>query len=460
MEIIKDKKILKIIEKIKNAIKLTRFEGHVYVVGGAIRNSLLKQPIHDLDIVVDIEGGGIMVANLLAGKEKSFLMHSNPVIFPTYGTAKVVLYKDEELKDINIEFVDSRKQKYTPLGSKCFGTIEEDSKRRDLTINSLYWNICDTKIYDFNNGVDDLTTKTLRTSRPDEMFAENPIKMLRVIRFSSELGWGIARDTWLSIINNSQLIKTAPQELISSELTKILISPNASMGIRKMAYCGLLHRIMPDIYDLKTAYESYEPKVTAFDHTMKVLDAVQPLIENRLAALFHDVGSVVTEGYNRTMSRDMFSASVAVSDLKEMKFSTSVLNAVETAIRYHRIFANYADGVTPPDKKIRKFVNVCGEHIGTAVDLMNANNLNTTFNKKKMQALDVLNRIEKLDAIEEAKNIKLPINGSDVMKEFNIKGPAVGKVLNAVKDALLENPKLTKAEAFKVAEKTIKVLAT
>lgn len=163
MEIIKDKRVLKIIEKIKNAVKLTRFENHVYMVGGVIRDSLLNQPIHDIDVVVDIdEGSSIMVANLLAAKEKCYMLNTNPVIFPTYGTAKVCLYNDEELKDINIEFVDSRKSQYT-VGSKCFGTIEEDSKLRDLTINSLYWNINDEKLYDPTGyGISDLTTQTLR----------------------------------------------------------------------------------------------------------------------------------------------------------------------------------------------------------------------------------------------------------------------------------------------------------
>lgn len=457
MEIFKDEKILKIIEKIKNAVKLTSFEGSIFVTGGAIRSSLLKQPVNDLDIVVEKEAGGIMVANLLAAKEKCYMLNTNPVIFPTYGTAKACLYNDEELKDINIEFVDSRKSQYT-VGSKCFGTIEEDSKLRDLTINSLYWNIHDGKLYDYVGAVDDLTTQTLRTVSPDLAFVWSPIRMLRVIRFSAELGWGIERNTWLSIIKHSHLIKKAPQELISSEISKILVSPNASIALRKMMYCGLLHRVMPDIYDLTSGYESRNPTVTAFDHTMKVLDMVQPMIENRLAALFHDVGSVVTDGYNRSMSKDMFSAWVAATDLKDMKFSNAIIDAVETAIRYHRVFTNYADGVLPPDKKIRKFVNLVGEHIGTTVDLMNANNTHCTYGKKKTQALLILNRLEKLDEVEETKNVKLPVDGNDLI-ELGLRGKTIGKMLNLVKDAYFENPQITKEECLELVKKEIKVLA-
>lgn len=457
MEIIKDKRVLKIIDKIKNAVKHTQLEDHVFITGGVIRNSLLNLPIHDLDIVIDKEDGALVVANLLAAREKCYVLNTNPVIFPTYGTVKVCLFKDEELKDINIEFVDSRKTQYV-VGSKCFGTIEEDSKLRDLTINSLYYNIHDGKLYDYVGAVDDLTTQTLRTVSPDLTYVWNPIKMLRAIRFSAELGWGIEKNTWLSIIRHSHLIKKAPQELISSEISKILVSPNASIAIRKMMYCGLLHRVMPDIYDLTNGYESRNPMVTAFDHTMKVLDMVQPMIENRLAALFHDVGSVVTDGYNRSMSKDMFSAWVASTDLKDMKFSNAIIDAVETAIRYHRVFGNYAEGVLPPDKKIRKFVSLVGEHIGTTVDLMNANNTHCTYGKKKTQALLILNRLEKLDEEEETKNVKLPVDGHDLI-ELGLRGKTIGKMLNIVKDAYFENPQITKEECLEIIKKEIKVLA-
>lgn len=460
MEIIKDEKIKKIIDKIKDAIKLTRMSQHVYVTGGCIRNSLLGLPIKDIDIVVDVKGGNTVVANLLATREKCYVANTNPVIFPTYGTAKVCLYKDEDLKDIDIEFVEPRKCAHN-FNADCFGTLEEDAKRRDLSINSLYWNINDEKLYDYCQGVDDMVSQTLRCPDPYRMYVEDPIKMLRTIRFSAELGWGIEKNTWLAIIQNSKFLKTVVQEKITLEISKILTSPNASVGVRKMLYSGVLGNVMPDICELKDAYESRNPMVTAFDHTMNVLDSVQPLIENRLAALFHDIGSVVTENYNRSISKDMFSAEVASSDLKDMKYSNAVINAVEKAIRYHRVFGNYADGVMPPDRKIRKFISSVGEHIGTTMDLMNANNKHCTYGKKKRQVLDILNRIEELDKIEETKNVKLPINGVDVIKHLKLKrgSPVVGVLLDKVKDAFFENPNITKEECLEIVEKEAKVLA-
>lgn len=156
MDIIKDEKVLKIVEKIKNAIKLTRFENHVFLVGGVVRDSLLGIKPTDVDVVCDIKAGGLMVANLLAAREKCYVCGSNPVVYETYGTAKVRLFKDPDLKEFDIEFVETRKNKTE------FGTLEEDSKRRDLTINALYWNITNGKLYDFNQSIDDLVNKTLR----------------------------------------------------------------------------------------------------------------------------------------------------------------------------------------------------------------------------------------------------------------------------------------------------------
>lgn len=456
MEVIKDEKILKIVSKLKECIKLTRFQNHVFVTGGAIRNSILDKPINDLDIVVDLEHGGVMLANLFAARERCYVINSNPIIYPTYGTAKVRLFKEEDLKDINIEFVESRKRPYEPSVG-CFGTLEEDSKRRDLTINSLYWNITDEKLYDYVGGVNDMIDMTIKCADPYGMYVENPIKMLRAIRFSSELGWGIEKNTWLGIIKNSHLIKKAPQELITSEISKILTSQNASFGIKKMLYSGLLKETMPDIYDLINGYESKNPMVTTFDHTMKVLDCVQPFIENRLAALFHDVGNAVTEGYNRTMSKDKFNSDIASSDLKNMKFSNATIAAVETAIRYHRAFGNYADGVVPPDKKIRKFVSLVGEHIGTTIDLMNANNLYCTYGKKKSQALDILNRMEEMEELEKEKDIKLPIGGNDIVS-LGIRGKSVGRILNVVKDAYFENPNITREECLEIIKHEVEVL--
>ena len=465
MEVFKDEKIKKLIKVIQNSIKGTHFENHVFIVGGLIRDSLLNLPLDtaDVDIVVDIKNGGMLFANYMTIKHQCYAAGTNPVVFETYGTAKFQLYRDEELKDIKIECVQTRKEQYHKESRNpdtVFGTIEEDAKRRDLTINSLYYNISTEKIHDYNNGIDDLVNQVIKTpTDPDIVFNDDPLRILRVIRFSTRLGWGIEKDTWMGMVKNAHRIKIISQERISDEISKILLCNKPSVGIRKMYYCGILHRVMPDIYDTTYAFESRNPMVSTFDHTMNVLDTVQPYLENRLAALFHDVGKIIEGVKKNDASIDRFSADIASDDLKAMKFPYRIIKSVETAIMLHRGFANYADGVLPPDKKIRKFINLTGDDLGATVDLMNANNIHCTYGKKKMQVLDILNRIEEMEDAEKASNIKLPINGNDIMKEFNLKGgPNIGILIEAVKDAYFENPNMTKDEAFGIVENKLKSL--
>lgn len=457
-----DEKIKKLVKLIQESIKGTAFENHVFLVGGCVRDLLLKIPCRDVDICVDIKNGGMLFANYMAMKHQCYVAGTNPVVFENYGTAKFQLYKNEELKDIEIECVQTRKEQYHKESRNpdtVYGTIQEDAKRRDLTINSLYYNISTEKVHDYNNGLDDLVNQVIKTpTDPDITFNDDPLRILRVIRFSTRFGWGIEKNTWLGMVKNAHRIKIISQERISDEISKILLCEKPSIGIRKMYYCGILHRVMPDIYDTTYAFESKNPMVSTFDHTMNVVDTVQPYLENRLAALFHDVGRIIT-GRRRDVNPDKFSAEVAADDLKAMKFPNYVIKTVETAIKFHRGFAVYADGVLPPDKKIRKFINLTGEDLGATVDLMNANNLHCTYDKKKRQVLDILNRIEEMEDAEKAANVKLPINGNDIMKEFKIKGgPNIGILLEAVKDAYFENPNMTKDEAFEIVENKLKSL--
>jgi len=458
-----DKKIIAVTKKLEEMIKGNYFEGKVYYVGGCVRDLILGQPVKDIDIVVEEKNGGLSFANFVAIKDDSYKSGSNPVVFETYGTAKVQFYNDPECEGMELECVQTRKEQYhkdSHNPETCYGTIQEDAKRRDLTINSLYYNISDGKIYDYNGtGLYDITNQIIRTpADPDITFCDDPLRILRVIRFSCRYGWGIEKDTWLGMVKNANRIKIVSQERITDEVLKIICSANASVGVRKMFYCGLLDIIMPDISDMRHAFECKNPVITTFDHTMEVLDAVEPYEEHRLAALFHDVGRIATAN-DRTVSPNQFSAEVAESDLKKMKLPNDVIKSVCVAIRHHEWFSTYTDGFLPPDKKIRKLINSCGDNLAVTMDLMHANNVHKVFNKKKTQVLDVLKRIEELDEVDKLVNLKLPIDGNDIMTEFKIKkGPNVGILLEAVKEAYIENPNMSKDECFEVVEAKLRTL--
>ena len=443
------------------------FQGKVYYVGGCVRDLILGKPVKDIDIVVERENGGLMLANYLAVKDKSWNISKNPVVFETYGTAKVQLKSNPEFEGIELECVQTRKEQYHKESRNpdtVYGTIKEDASRRDLTINSLYYNISTGELKDFNGtGIYDLANKIIRTPcDPDITFSDDPLRILRVIRFSARLGWDISKETWLGMVKNAYRIDIVSQERITDEVSKILCTDRPSMGIRKMLYCGILHRVLPDIYDMQYTYESKNPAVTTFDHTMSVLEEiVDPRIEHRLAALFHDVGKAMAES-DKSVSPNQFSADIAMADIRKMKYSNEVANTVACAIRHHEWFSTYTDGFMPPDKKIRKLMNSCGssKNISATLDLMNANNQCRTYNKKKMQVLDVMKRIEELGEVEELADVKLPVDGNDIIKELGMKkGPVIGIILNELKEEYFENPDITREECLNRAKEIVMSLA-
>jgi tRNA nucleotidyltransferase/poly(A) polymerase len=457
-----DKKIIYLINKLKEIIGDSQFKGKVYLVGGCIRDMLLGKPIKDIDIVVEMPNGGVNFSNYVALKTGCYKPNKNPVIFETYGTSKFNISTDELIKDIDLECVQTRKEQYHKNSRNpetCYGTIKEDAARRDLTINALYYNISTGKVLDFNEdaGFKDLEDKLIRTpSDPDIVFSDDPLRILRVIRFATRLNWGIEKNTWLGMIKNAYRIHVVSKERIADEISKILTTDRPSIGVKRLRDCGILHRVLPDIYDEQFAFECKNPMVTTFDHTMNVLDEVQPFVEHRLAALFHDVGKLVTDK-DRTLSQNQFSSEVTEYDLKELKFSNDVIKSVCNAIKYHSFFSSYTDGFTPPDNKIRKFLNVTGDDDAITLDLMEANNMHVAINKKKKQVFGILQRIEELEDIEKAKNIKLPINGNDIMAEFNLKkGPLIGVLLESVKESYFENPDITKNECFEIIKNKLK----
>lgn len=462
-----DDRIKKVVDLIQSTIKMTKFEGKVNLTGGCVRDLILGRKVNDLDIVVEMESGGMLFATFFAIKNSCYVENKNPVIYANSGAAKVQIYNNDELKDIVIECVESKSsvtQKTELFGYQFsrdeYGPLTQDAKTRDLTINAMHYNISTEKLQDYNGtAIDDMVKQILRTpGNPYVTFAKDPIKMLRVIRFATTLGWDIEKNTWLAIIENAKHITEAPQESISNEIVKILMAKRPSRGIIKMYLCGLLNKVMPDIYDTTKAYESRNPVVSTFEHTLETLDMVQPYIEHRLAALFHDVGKVVTD-YDRTVSPDQFSAEIAAHELKRMKFPNKIIKSVETAIRYHRIFKLYKSGSKVPDRKIRKLISLCGDDLSPTIDLMNANNNCCTYDKNPTQVIEVLTRIEELEQEEELANTKLPINGNDIMDEFRVKGPIIGIALEAVREAYFENPNITKDECFDIVEKTIKTYA-
>ena len=444
MEIFKDERVAKLIKLIKEQIHGSHFENKVFVVGGTIRDSLLGIKTRDIDICVLMPNGGQLFSSYMTSRNGCHIYGKNPVLYKNSKTYKFNLHI-EEFESFDIECSTATK------------SLVDDALERDLTINSLYYDISNDKLLDpTEHGIGDLMYKTLRcpstlNGNCNRIYMKDPIKMVRTIRFSTLLEWGIEKDTWLSIIEHTNLINQIAKEKIAIELCRILLADKPSIGIRKMYYCGMLHSILPDVYDMTTMMAKKE---TLFDHTMNVLDCVDRRLVNRLSALFHEITSLLASNDKRYKESKAFAIEVVGLSLLELGFSKTTIANVENAITYHDAFSRCSEKTIPSDKSLRKFINLVGNNISVVLDLMYANNL-CTYPSKAKQVIKIGKRIAEIIKTYEPNS--LPITGKDIMKEFNLKeGPHIGILLDNLRKELVKNPNLTKEQAFSITEKKLK----
>ena len=267
-----------------------------YVVGGYVRDYYLYRPSSDIDVVV--VGSGVAVAEEL-GKE----LGAKVTIFKTYGTAML------RWRDTEVEFVGARKESYTPESRNPLvepGTLEDDQRRRDFTINAMAWSVNgDTfgELVDPFGGMEDLEDCIIRTPcEPDKTFSDDPLRMMRAVRFASQLGFDIDDETFDGICRQAERIKIITKERINVELNKILASPAPSIGLTLMHHSGLLQYVLPELERMSgVERRGKHAHKDNFEHTMKVLDNVAKQTDDlwlRWAALLHDIGKPTTKAYD------------------------------------------------------------------------------------------------------------------------------------------------------------------
>lgn len=273
-------KFIEIVKYIGRLIATTKFENKVFAVGGSIRDYYMKQPIKDIDLAVELQNGGIELANFLY--ENGKLAHK-PVTFERYGTCKFVLnaFPEDEL-----EAVQTRKEKYTDYNSRnpetAFGTLRDDAERRDLTINAIYLNVSTGETVDLFNGLEDIENSILRTtSDPDFVFEDDPLRILRVIRFSAKLGWKIEDKTLASMTKNADRLKIISRERITEEFKKTLTAPYIGNALYYLSTTDVMHSAFgltefsfEKAWDVMTAIVSNKEAEKEFEIRMALLAAV------------------------------------------------------------------------------------------------------------------------------------------------------------------------------------------
>ena len=444
-----------IVSSIKELIKGSEWENRVMLVGGCVRDILMGNEPNDIDLLIDGDiNAGIDFAKFISNNH-------TVVVYPTYGTAMFHFMGEK------IECVAPRKEKYksdsrNPIVESA--TLKEECLRRDFTINSMYINISTGEIIDETSlGKKDISDQIIRsTSSPDIIFSDDPLRMLRAIRFSSRFGWIIENETLKGIIKNAKRIEIVSQERITDEINKILISKHPAMGLKLIYDTGLMNYILPEFINIIDMGQNKYHFGTVWEHTLSVVEHTQPILINRLSALFHDLGKYKTiskdeKGNIHFYKHELVSGDLTELILKRMKYSNAIIKAVKKAVLEHMRTKCFGDDCgNVKDKTIRKLQYDLGSYWDLCLDLINADNLSHAEGYCMPNQVRIIK--EKSFDMESkglgCRNISLPVNGNDIMTEFNIEPSEIIKdSLNWLKNQYIINP-----EKFKIKENCLKAI--
>ena len=420
-----------------------------YVIGGWVRDCLLKRDHPDKDIDIVVIGSGIDIARKTAKKINPKIKVS---IFKNFGTA-MFRYVDYE-----IEFVGARKESYKRSSRKPVvenGTLEDDQKRRDFTINTLAVSINRDTFGEFLDpfgGYEDLKNKIIRTPlKPGKTFSDDPLRMMRAIRFAAQLNFNIEDGTFRSIIENVERIKIVSAERIITEMNKIMMCDHPARGFILLEKAGLLRIVFPELNSLKGVdkKEGKEHKDN-FQHSIKVLDNISKRTDNlwlRWAALLHDIAKPLTKKYSADTGWSFhgheYIGSKMIPDIfRKLKLPLNEkMKYVQKLIDLHlRPIALSQEEVT--DSAVRRLLFEAGDDIDDLMLLCEAD-ITSKNEAKKTRHLENFGYVrEKLKEIEEKdaiRNFQPPVDGCEIIRTFGIKpGKEVGQIKKAIREAILD----------------------
>lgn len=419
-----------------------------YVIGGFVRDYILQRGNkQDIDIVAI--GSGIE----LAEKVKQLLPQSTKIsIFKNYGTAMI------KTNDLELEFVGARKESYD-RGSRNpvieDGTLEDDQNRRDFTINAMAFSLQPNeygKLLDPFNGIKDLEAKIIKTPLdPDITYSDDPLRMLRAIRFASQLEFTIEPKSFKSIQKNAYRIGIISNERIVTELNKIMMCDQPSNGFLLLEISGLLELILPELTALKGIEEvEGQTHKDNFYHTLEVVDNISRNTEDlwlRWAAMLHDIGKAPTKRFSKkvgwTFHGHEFKGSKMVYHLfKRLRMPLNEkMKFVQQMVRMSsRPIAVIDEAAT--DSAVRRLVHDAGDHIEDLMTLCEADI--TTKNPKRFKKYHnnfqkVRDKIVEVEERDHVRNFQPPVSGEEIMETFNLKPcREIGVIKSAIKEAILD----------------------
>ena len=423
----------------------------IYLVGGSVRDVFLGQVHEDLDFTTGASPEEI---------EEIVKDWADEVwtIGKTYGTIGLSKWGSKaEITTFRSEIYerDSRHPKVT--FSK---TIEEDLKRRDFTVNAMALRLPKGELIDPHNGLGDLGTKILKTPQnPEKSFTDDPLRMLRALRFISALGFSLEKETAKSIKALAERLSIISKERVADELSKLLLGAYPAIALRSLIALGLSEFVVPELPSLKMARDPQFHHKDVLEHTFKVVESVKPDLVLRLSALLHDIGKpstrIIDKGKVHFYGHDVLGARMARKRLRELRYPKEIIEKVVKLIRLHLRPYNYAMGWT--DSGVRRYARDAGELLPRLNQLAVADCTTRIPEKCKRNLeliLDLEKRIKILNEQEEIAKIRAPIDGTEIMEYLGIgPGKIVGEALKMLLDAKLDDKIKTKEEAYELLDK-------
>lgn len=419
-----------------------------YVVGGFVRDFLLERgQKKDIDFVT--VGSGIELAEKVHSKLNN---PSKLSVFKRFGTAMF------RWDDVELEFVGARKESYSEDSRKPFvedGTLEEDQKRRDFTVNALAISLNKENygaLLDPFEGVNDLENKILRTPlEPDVTYSDDPLRMMRAIRFAAQLHFRIEEKSFASIIKNAHRLEIVSKERVMDEFQKIMLTDKPSIGLKLLDDAGLMRFILPELVALKGIEEvEGQTHKDNFYHTLEVVDNISPYTQNvwlRWAALLHDIGKAPTKRYDKSVGwtfhgHEFVGSKMVYRLFKRLKMPLGhPMKYVQKIVKLSsRPIALIDENVT--DAALRRLLFDAGDDFDDLITLCKADI--TTKNEKKQKRFKsnfilVEQKIKEVEERDRIRNFQPPISGEEIMDIFGLTPcKEVGIIKNAIKEAILD----------------------